>query len=208
MHNQYHIDSEAALERIIGEPMEFVRAKVIPQLDTAMREFIQRAPLLFVATTNSSGQVDVSPKGDPPGFVHIESDSCLLIPERPGNRLTFGFRNILNNGEIGLIFLAPHQREMLRVRGHASLHCDPGHLEAMTVKGKPALMYTRVEISECFFHCGKAVIRSRLWQPNAWTGAEASLGARSFAETLGGGGENALEETEQLMDHSYKNELY
>ena len=208
MQDSYQINDEAALEGIIGAPMEFVRAKVISHLDNAMCEFIQRAPLVFVSTIDHNGHVDVSPKGDPPGFVRIEGNNHLLLPERPGNRLTFGFRNILRNGEIGLIFLVPHQREMLRVKGRATLHHDPAMLETMAVGGKPALMYTRVEITECFFHCGKAVVRSKLWQPDAWCQTDDSLGARSFAETLGDGGVDALAKTEAQMAQSYKDELY
>ena len=208
MQDQYRINDEQQLEAVIGEPMEFVRAKVVSELDQPMSEFIGRAPLVIVSTIDELGHVDVSPKGDPPGFVLTEGGRTLLIPERPGNRLTFGFRNILRNGEIGLIFFVPHQRETLRVKGRASLHRDPEMLENMSVGGKPALMYTRVEISECFFHCGKAVIRSKLWQPDAWSHLEESLGARSFAESLGGGGDNALKETEALMEESYRDELY
>jgi len=210
MQEPHRIDSEAALESVLGEPMEFVRGKVVDELDAAMREFIARSPLAFVSTIDAGGHVDVSPKGDPPGFVQVPDSRTLLIPERPGNRLTFGFRNILRNGEIGLIFLVPHQRETLRVKGRASLHGDPEALEAMAVRGKPALMYTQVDICECFFHCGKALIRSKLWQPQAWAAAEGSLGARSFAEAFRGAGADAesVAATEANLEQAYRDELY
>ncbi len=209
MQDEYRIHDEAGIEAVLGEPMEFVRAKVVTQLDPAMLEFIARAPLVFVSTIDANGHVDVSPKGDPGGFVQAPDSHTLLLPERPGNRLTFGFRNILRNGEIGLIFVVPRQRETLRIKGRATLHRDPEMLESMTVGGKPALMYTRVEIAECFFHCGKALIRSKLWQPDAWDDYAGSLGARSFASSLSGSADDeAVQATQERLDSAYRDELY
>ena len=208
MSENYVVRSEQELEAIIGEPMEFVRAKVVAALDEVMKEFICRSPLVFVSTIDAAGRVDISPKGDPEGFVHVDETGALLIPERQGNRLTFGFRNILRNGEIGLIFIVPNQRETLRVKGVATLHTDPGILEQLQAKGKPALMYTRVEVTECFFHCGKALIRSQLWKPESWNSDKKSIGARQFASSMVGEGEEALRKTEELMEDSYVNELY
>jgi uncharacterized protein len=201
------ITDEAGLEQVIGEPMEFVRAKVVTQLNEAMKDFIRRAPLVFVSTVDENGDTDISPKGDPTGFVEIAEDGALLIPERPGNRLTFGFRNILRNGRIGLIFLVPHQRETLRVKGRARLHHDP-HVEArMQVNGKPALLHTRVEVTQCFFHCGKALIRSHLWQPDRWGAETRSIAARGFASMMPVDDASA-EQTEALLDRAYRDELY
>lgn len=207
MESLYRITDEKELQAVIGEPMEFVRAKIRPCLDEVMKEFIARSPLIFVATIDENGHVDISPKGDPGGFVLTDDNGDLLIPERPGNKLTFGFRNILRTGEIGLIFVVPHQRETLRVKGIATLHHDPDLLERMQVNGRPALMYTRVAVKECFFHCGKALIRSRLWQPDYWDTAGESIGARGFA-ALSGGGEAAVRATEERLEQSYKNDLY
>lgn len=207
--NQHQISNEAELEAVIGAPMEFVRAKVRPALDQPMKDFIARAPLIFVSTIDENGHVDVSPKGDPPGFVLSEGETTLLIPERPGNRLTYGFRNILRNGRIGMIFVVPNQRETLRVKGFASLHNAPDMLQSMQVDGKPALMYTRVNVTECFFHCGKAMIRSHMWRPEHWNADTRSIGARQFASSIvGGEGAEALRKTEDLMEQSYKDELY
>ncbi len=207
MESDHRITDEKALEAVIGEPMEFVRAKILTRLDGVMKEFIARSPLIFVSTIDEHGHVDISPKGDPGGFVLTDDNGDLLIPERPGNKLTFGFRNILRNGEIGLIFIVPRQRETLRVKGTATLHCDPAELERMQVNGRPALMYTRVAVKECFFHCGKALIRSRLWQPDHWDTAGDSIGARGFA-ALSGGGEEAVRATEERLEQSYSDELY
>jgi uncharacterized protein len=209
MENTYAIKNEEELESVIGAPMEFVRAKIIPQLDEVMKEFIRRSPLVFVSTIDANGHVDISPKGDPCGFVQVDYSGNLLIPERPGNRLTFGFRNILRNSEIGLIFLVPNQRETLRVKGFATLHNDPSVLANLQVNGKPALLCTHVEVKECFMHCGKALIRSKLWQPQAWDSSTGSLGARQLSCVLGGdASEDSVRKTQEVLDKAYQNELY
>ena len=208
MDSKYAITSEDEIEAIIGERDERIRVKIFSQLDSIMREFISRSPLIFISTIDEDGHVDVSPKGDPAGFVMADDDGNLLIPERPGNRLTLGFRNILRNGEIGLIMLVPHQRETLRIKGTATLHRDPDVLEQMSVNGKPALMYTRVEVKECFLHCGKALIRSRLWKPEEWETSSESLAARQFATLLRDDSEEAYQTTKNNLDEIYKNELY
>jgi PPOX class probable FMN-dependent enzyme len=202
------ITTEAELEAVLGEPMEFVRKKVRDRLDDAMRTFIANSPLAFVSTIDESGRLDVSPKGDPPGFVSVDDDGDLLIPERLGNRLTFGFRNILRNGEIGILFVVPTERETLRVKGRATLHRDPDVIAGMAVGGRPALMYTRVHVQECFFHCGKALIRSKLWQPESWGDPARTLGARGFASLAGEPGDATLAVTKQLLEQSYCDELY
>lgn len=207
MNRQYLISDESELEAVVGAPLAFVRAKIGSQLDDVMKEFISRSPLAFVSTIDASGHVDISPKGDPDGFIRVDAAGNLLIPERPGNKLTFGFRNILRNGEIGLIFLVPNQRETLRVKGVATLHNDPEVLDELQVNGKPALLYTYVDVKECFFHCGKALIRSRLWKPESWEASTDSLGARQFA-SLGGGGEEKVRETQARLEKSYSEDLY
>lgn len=203
----FSIGSEAALREIVGEPMDFVRAKIGTALNEAMKAFVARSPLIFVSTVDATGNPDVSPKGDPAGFVAIAGDETLLIPERPGNRLTFGFENILRDGRIGLIFVVPNQLETLRVKGTATLHADPDVLAAMSVGGKPALLYARVRIEQCFFHCGKAMIRSGVWRPDQWDEQTRSIAARQFAPGKVPD-EDGVARTEAALEHSYKNELY
>lgn len=205
--DSHRITDEAALEAVLGTPMEFVRGKVLPRLNEAMVQFIGRSPLIFASTIDANGHPDVSPKGDPEGFVTVSAAGDLLIPERPGNRLTFGFRNIIRNGEIGLIFVVPNQLETLRVKGRASLHVDPDVLAAMAVGGKPALLYTRVIVEECFFHCGKALVRSKLWQPEAWDGNRRSIAARGLMSPAVLD-EAAVRATEAALDRAYIDELY
>lgn len=209
MEDQYTINNEAELEAVIGPPMEFVKAKVLTQLDDVMRDFIRKSPLVFISTIDANGHVDVSPKGDPCGFIDIDAFGNLQIPDRPGNRLTFGFRNILRNSEIGLIFVVPDQRETLRVKGIATLHANPDVLAKLQVNGKPALLCTHVEVKECFMHCGKAFVRSKLWQPQSWGTYIDSLGAKQLAPVLGGdASEASVQKTEELLNKAYKDELY
>ncbi len=204
----YQICDAAALESVIGEPMDIARQKVTTQINDAMKAFIAASPLAMVSTIDENGRVDVSPKGDPAGFVQVDGNGDLLIPERPGNRLTFGFHNILRNREIGLLFLAPHQRETLRIKGTATLHRDPDVLDSMSVNGRPALLYTRVEVNECFFHCGKALIRSNLWQPDHWPEKTGSI--VSVYRLIGKEARNAEEErkAEAALERTYTDELY
>ncbi len=208
MSEKYTITSEEELEAVIGERDERIRCKIFPQLGPIMKEFIARSPLVVISTVDENGHVDVSPKGDPAGFVRVDEGGNLLIPERPGNKLTLGFRNILRNGEIGLLFFVPNQRETLRVKGVATLHNNPEMLQEMEVNKKPALIYTRVEVKECFIHCGKALIRSKLWKPECWDDDNESLGAREFAKILRGDSEEAYQVTKSNLDVIYEQELY
>lgn len=208
MENKYIIKNESELEAVIGEPQD-VRGKILNQLDDLMKEFISKSPLVFISTIDENGHVDISPKGDPHGFIKVDAAGNLLIPDRPGNRLTFGFRNILRNGEIGLIFVVPNQRETLRVKGVATLHNEPSVLATLEAGGKPALLCTYVEVKECFMHCGRALVRSKLWQPQAWDTSTESLGARQLAPVLGGdASEAAVQKTCEILEKAYTDELY
>ena len=133
MSDNFEITNLEQLVEVIGEPHEMIKKKVIRELDEPMLEFIGRSPLAFLATVDERGQFDVSPKGDGPGFAAIESARELLLPDRPGNKLAFGFRNILANKRIGLIFMVPAMRETLRIKGTASITRDPVLLQRLAV---------------------------------------------------------------------------
>lgn len=208
MDEQYRIKDVRDLEAVVGAAHPFVRHKIATRLDALMREFIGKSPLVFVATSDADGGIDVSPKGDPAGFVRVTDAGDLLLPERPGNQLTIGFRNILGNGRIGLIFMAPGQRETLRVKGRASLHKDPDILRDMAVNGKPALLYTRVEVDECFIHCGKALVRSQLWKPESWDAATRSIGGLQLASVVGARSEAEIAASAQRLETHYRDHLY
>ena len=202
--DDYTIRSEEDLTAVLGEPSDLVKQKVAPALDEAMTEFIRRSPLVFLATIDSGGEPDVSPKGDGAGFVQVTATGELLIPERPGNKLAYGFRNVLRDPRVGLIFVVPTMRETLRVKGRAEITRDPELLAALSARNKPALLCTRVSVSECFFHCGKAMIRSRMWQPDQWQQYSDSLLVRQVAGRVGA--EEAAVET--ALEDSYRDNLY
>jgi uncharacterized protein len=184
--NRFQLTAEEQVTAILGEPPDFVLAKIGDQVDASAAAFIAQSPLAFVATVDRDGRIDVSPKGDAPGFVHVAGPTSLLIPERKGNNLAYGPHNILATGRIGLIFVVPGQRETLRVNGVASLNSDPSLLERLSARGKPSLLCTEVLVEECFFHCGKAIVRSRAWDPSTWVVDRNSLMVAQVVSALGG----------------------
>ena len=157
-----------------------------------------------MGTSDREGRQDVSPKGDGVGFVKVLGDSTLLVPERIGNRLAFGFRDIIETGMVGLIFVVPIVKETVRVYGRARISHDPELLAALSSQWKPATLCTIVDVHECFFHCGKAFIRSKLWRPDSWpkdTGVD-------MAKPLAAKMDLDEEELRLLIDEGYKNRLY
>ena len=140
MNSEYVITDEAQLTEILGHPSELVKQKVAHSLDDAMKEFVRRSPLLMYSTIDAQGLSDVSPKGDAPGFVQVDDEGKLLIPDRPGNKLAFGYRNLLANPAVGLIFVVPTMTETLRVKGTAVVSNDPELLQQLGARGKPATL--------------------------------------------------------------------
>ena len=146
---------------MFGEPLPRVVAKEMPALDEATREFIAAAPFLVMATTGADGSCDAGPKGGPPGFVRVLSDTRLLIPEFPGNRRFDGVQNLVERPGIGLLFVVPGISETLRVNGFARLTRDEELLESCAVDGRRPWFVADVEVRQVFSHCGKAFVRSR-----------------------------------------------
>jgi uncharacterized protein len=151
-----------------GVPEPIVRDKVEHRLAEAHREWIAGTPLVFVATASAEGQCDVSPKGDPPGFVRVLDATTLAIPERSGNRRMDGFRNVLANPHAGLVFVIPGRPETLRVNGGARLVTDGPFFDDMVVRSHRPRLALVVTVAEVFFHCPKAFARSRTWKPESW----------------------------------------
>ena len=162
------VETLAALRGIIGQPNQVVPLKVHRELNTRAIEFIGKSPIFMLATSDAAGRPTVSPKGDLPGFVQVEDSRTLLIPERKGNKLIFSLTHILENPHVGLIFLVPGTNETLRVQGTAELLDDADRRATLAARGSPALLITRVSITECYFHCAKAFLRSDLWKPETW----------------------------------------
>ena len=202
----HRLTTTEQVRAIIGEELPAVRAKLFQTLEETAIAFIQRSPLLLLATSDAEGRPDVSPKGDGPGFVAIEDDHTLLIPDRKGNKLIFGLQNILANPRVALVFLVPGTGETLRVHGSAELSADPALLERLRERGQPALLAIRVRVDACFFHCAKAFKRSRLWEPATWPAPLRVSFGKLLARKLGGGAE--LEGTiDRMIEDDYKNNL-
>ena len=165
--NPSPLSDPADLRRRMGEPIPHVATKERPSLDKHCRHFISLSPFLCLGTMNADGRADVSPRGDPPGFVTVLDEQTVLIPDRPGNRRVDSMQNILTNPSVGLLFLVPGVEETLRLNGRATIVEDPALLAVMAVNGKAPKLAIRVEIEEVFFHCAKALMRSRLWDSDS-----------------------------------------
>lgn len=157
------ISTEKELRDIMGYPSEIVTRKTINHIDEHCKSFIKKSPFIAIATSDLSGNLDVSPKGDPGGFVKILSDKVLAIPDRPGNRKADTLSNIIQNPNIGLIFLIPGIKETLRVNGEAKIVTDSRVLELLSFQGKAPSIAIIVNVKEAFMHCAKCIIRSNLW---------------------------------------------
>jgi PPOX class probable FMN-dependent enzyme len=160
------VNDAAYLRVILGEPTETVRHKEMPRLDAHCRRFIEMSPLLFIGSAGADGKGDVTPRGDPPGFVTVLDDRTLLIPERLGNKRGDTLNNVLTHPNVGLIFLIPGVDETLRVNGRASIVDDPALLAPMTLNDKTPKLAIRIDITEAFIHCGRALKRAKLWDPS------------------------------------------
>jgi len=153
------------LRALIGGPAALTCAKISNRLNSMTRVFIGRAPFLCIATSDLAGNCDLSPRGDPAGFVRILDDRTLLIPERPGNRLADSLRNILANPHIGLLFVVPGVSDTFRVNGRATITVDAELLAPSALEDKPPMLGVLVDIDEAYTQCSKAVLRSHLWDP-------------------------------------------
>ena len=162
------IDAERDLRSLIGEPTDLVRSKIADRLNDLTRQFVERSPFLCLATSAADGSCDVSPKGDPAGFVRILDEHTLLLPDRPGNRLADSLHNILENPHVALLFVIPGVSDTFRVNGRAEIVTDPELLEACAVEGKVPKLALRIEIDEAYTHCSKAFLRSSLWDPETY----------------------------------------
>ncbi len=202
----HRITDIARLREILGNPNPITPKKVMSTLDAVSRDFIQRSPFLVIGTSDGHGNLDVSPKGDAPGFVAVEDETTLLIPDRRGNKLLFGFQNILANPHVALIFMLPGTAETLRVNGAAELTCDPAILSRMAARGRPAVLAIRVRIRECFFHCAKAFIRSALWDPRSWSEPMKISFGKMLAPKLGIDAA-AAEKIDAAIEQDYKSNL-
>jgi PPOX class probable FMN-dependent enzyme len=202
------IESPEDLRALMGSPSPYTAKKSHRALSGPAQEFIRRSPLLFVSTIDRAGRPTVSPKGDAPGFVRVEGPTSLLIPERKGNRLLMTLENLLHDARVGLLFVVPRTNETLRVHGTASLLVDDELCRSFTSRGRPALLVLRVEVGECFFHCGKAFLRSELWDPASWgAGVPVSFGAEIAENVKPGNAAEFIEQFDRSVAERYRTDL-
>lgn len=159
------ITSEQELREIVGTPTQLVTAKLADRLNDLTRQFVENSPFVCVATACADGGLDVSPRGDPRGFIRVLDERTLLVPERPGNRLADTLTNLLSDPRIALLFLIPGVGDTFRVNGTAVITDDPELLAASAVEGKVPRLGIVVSVQEVYTQCAKALIRSELWNP-------------------------------------------
>lgn len=162
------ISTQEQLRAITGHPSPKVREKVMTSLSQHGRDFIAKSPFLLIGSADEKGYGDVSPKGDPPGFVKIIDDRTLAVPDRPGNRLADTLENVLLNPHVGLLFLIPGKNETLRVNGTVTIVHDEPLRQSMAIRGRVPALVMVVDIKEVYFHCSRCMVRSSLWQPELW----------------------------------------
>jgi uncharacterized protein len=201
------VSSEAALRAVLGVPAQRALDKQIDRLDEHCRNIIARSPFVVISSADAAGRPDASPKGDAPGFVLAPDEHTLVIPDRPGNRRADTFRNVLQNPRVGLLFLVPARNETLRVNGRARIVRDAALLEKMAVRGKAPELALVVSVEEAFVHCGKCMLRSRLWEPASWPDvADLPSHARCLLDQAKPA--QSLEELEASVRDAYRTQLY
>ncbi|NKB37029.1 MAG: pyridoxamine 5'-phosphate oxidase family protein [Gammaproteobacteria bacterium] len=195
------------LEKHFGEPIELALAVMLDSLDKFHKQYIERSPFACIATSDASGQPTISPKGDAPGFIKIIDDNTLLMPDRIGNNKVESFHNLVENPKMGLIFMIPGLRETLRISGEAAITTDQKYLKACQVGKTPVRTGLLIKVSKVYFHCGKAMIRSRLWdeESKAKTGELASFGEILKEEARIN---ESKENMENHLEEVYEKELY
>jgi PPOX class probable FMN-dependent enzyme len=162
------VTSAAELRELAGTPMARAVAKERTALREIDREWLAASPFCLVATSDAEGRCDVSPKGDPAGFTLVLDERTIVIPDRPGNRRMDGFQNVLVNPHVGLLYVIPGRGDTLRIAGRARLVRDAPFFDRLVVRGHRPTLALVVEIEQVFHHCGKAFMRSELWEPASW----------------------------------------
>lgn len=203
------VTNEAQFRAVTGSPSELVTKKELSVIDAHARAFIAKSPFVLVGTSGADGRMDMSPKGDPPGFVQVLDERTLAIPDRLGNRRADTFINLLANDRIGLIFLIPGKQETLRVGGRAIIVRDLSLREGMAVGERlpDFAIVVAVAVDQMFFHCAKCVIRSKLWKPESWQDLS---GMASLAETMVSAGRltRSVPEVQAIVDKDAETRLY
>ena len=204
------ITTAAEVKAILGPIHPSQIAKVIDHIDEHCAKWIERCPFIAISSINAAGSMDVSPKGDPPGFVKVLDKHTLAIPDRLGNQRADTFLNVLENPNVGILFIVPKRREVVRMAGTASLVRDSDLLERMALNGKTPRIAMLVHVQEAFFHCGKSIIRSGMWEPDRWGPID---GLPSYAQAMKDAGDltnfkDSLESLQSLVERNETQKLY
>jgi hypothetical protein len=196
------------LVALVGEPAQRARDKERDHLLDVDRDWLAASPFCVLATSSADGSCDASPKGDPAGtLVHVLDDRTIAIAERPGNKRVDGYRNVLDNPHVGLLFLIPGRGDTLRVNGRARLVSDAPFLDEMVVRGHRPLLALVVDVEQVFFHCAKAFLRSELWDPQRWAPHEGVPRRAVLAHDVEPDG-RSVEELDDYYGPSYAQGLY
>ncbi len=203
------ITTDAALVELLGEPAQRARDKERTELLEVDRDWLAASPFCVLATSDAEGNCDASPKGDPAGsLVHVIDDTTIAIAERPGNKRADGYRNVLANPHVGLLFVIPGRGDTLRVNGRGRLVSDAPFFDEMVVKGHRPVLALVVEVEQVFFHCAKAFMRSGLWKPETWD-PEGRVPKRPvIAKEVEGDQRSAAEMEEYYKPENYAKGLY
>jgi PPOX class probable FMN-dependent enzyme len=195
------------IREILGEEFSSQTNKVIDHIDAHCKIWIERCPFVVISSIDSMGNMDASPKGDPAGFIKVLDPKTLAIPDRIGNHRGDTLFNLLENPSIGMLFIVPMRKEVIRINGHAEIARDPELREMMEVNGHQPDLAIVVRVREAFFHCGKSMIRSGMWQPKKWQSID---GLPSYAQALKDHGNlpDLIEDLEEGMAHNETNRLY
>lgn len=200
------VDSPQELRAILGAPSDRAANKDRTRLHEMDRTWIAHSPFLLLATSDSEGRCDVSPKGDPAGFVHVIDETTIAIPDRPGNKRADGFMNVLANPHVGIVFLIPGRDDTLRLNGSARVVKQAPYFEALEVKGHSPQLALEVDVEQVFYHCAKAFMRGQLWSPDAWS--PSSMPSRAAIAKDVENPANSLAELEAYYGPTYADGLY
>ena len=197
------VQTMAELRAIVPYAAKLVEAKILDHLDEQASAFLAASPLVLLSTSGADGRIDVSPRGDEPGFIRIEDPRTIVLPERNGNNLAFSLQNIVENPNVGIIALLPNAGETLRINGKAAILADADLLQELGARGKPAMVAVRVSIERAYFQCARALLRARIWDPETWPARRRISFGRIIAQGIGSQ-EDLEHRIDAMVDRSYK----